>query len=411
LSSCGRKGPPLPPLVRLPATVADLTARRLGDEVVLQFTVPVANADGSRPADIDRVELYAHTGPLPAPADFLKYGTLIANVAVKPPAAATGPNAVPGLEPGTKAVASEKITQAQMEIGRAPPVRTPGSRLKVPVVEPAYETPGTVNATLPTIRYYAAIGVSRRNRRSAFSIPLAVPLWSPMEALGVPDAQYTQGGLSLTWTPLARAEDIFVPAAVYNVYEVSERTPPEAAGSSGRSAETAAAAVASTNAAAATSAAPPPLLKTPLNPVPLAEPAFKEPQVAFGVRRCYVVRAVRMAGPISIESEPSPPACLIPIDTFPPEPPRELAAVASEGAVSLIWEPNSDKDLAGYRVLRGDTGAATLTSVTPELIHETTFRDTTVKSGTSYDYVVVAVDSAVPPNTSEYSNRQTVVVP
>jgi len=34
-----------------------------------------------------------------------------------------------------------------------------------------------------------------------------------------------------------------------------------------------------------------------------------------------------------------------------------------------------------------------------------------VKSGNSYDYAVVAVDNAPMPNTSEYSNRQTVVVP
>ena len=154
-----------------------------------------------------------------------------------------------------------------------------------------------------------------------------------------------------------------------------------------------------------------PLLKPALNAAPLAVAEFKEPQVTFGVRRCYMVRAVRIAGSISIESEPSPPTCLVPIDTFPPEAPRQLAAVASEGAVSLIWEPNTDKDLVGYLVLRGETGAEKLTAVTPEPIHDTTFRDITVKSGMSYDYVVVAIDTALPPNTSEYSNRQTVVVP
>jgi fibronectin type 3 domain-containing protein len=118
-----------------------------------------------------------------------------------------------------------------------------------------------------------------------------------------------------------------------------------------------------------------------------------------------------MAGPASIESDASSATCLTPVDTFPPAAPRGLAAVTGDGGVSLIWEPNTEKDLAGYLVLRGETGAEKLTPITREPIRDTTYRDATVKSGTSYDYVVVAVDNAPLPNTSEYSNRQTAVVP
>src|SRR6267378_4772577 len=48
-AGCGKKGPPLPPLLKLPAPPADLTAERRGSKVDLQFTVPGANTDGSRP--------------------------------------------------------------------------------------------------------------------------------------------------------------------------------------------------------------------------------------------------------------------------------------------------------------------------------------------------------------------------
>ena len=50
--ACGKKGPPLPPLVKLPVAPLDLAAERRGSTVDLQFTVPSVNTDGSRPANV-----------------------------------------------------------------------------------------------------------------------------------------------------------------------------------------------------------------------------------------------------------------------------------------------------------------------------------------------------------------------
>ena len=55
------------------------------------------------------------------------------------------------------------------------------------------------------------------------------------------------------------------------------------------------------------------------------------------------------------------------------------------------------------------TYAATWT-LTPEPIHDTSYRDSMVQPGHSYVYAVVAVDNATPPNRSEESNRQTEVM-
>jgi fibronectin type 3 domain-containing protein len=43
--------------------------------------------------------------------------------------------------------------------------------------------------------------------------------------------------------------------------------------------------------------------------------------------------------------------------------------------------------------------------LTPEPIHETTYRDTTVKPGVTYVYAVEAVDNAPVPNVSAPSNK------
>src|SRR5262245_1585273 len=86
IGGCGKSGPPLPPLVKLPVAPADSTAERRGAGVDLQFTVPLANTDGTRPANVTRVEVYAVTAP-PGMTDdeIVKYGARIASIDVKRP--------------------------------------------------------------------------------------------------------------------------------------------------------------------------------------------------------------------------------------------------------------------------------------------------------------------------------------
>ncbi len=108
-----------------------------------------------------------------------------------------------------------------------------------------------------------------------------------------------------------------------------------------------------------------------------------------------------------MESEASLQTCVEFKDTFPPAAPGNLAAVGAGGTVSLIWEPNTEADLAGYLVLRGAAPGDTLQPLMTELLTETTYRDTTGSPGVAYFYAVVAVDTATPANVSELSNRVT----
>ena len=80
------------------------------------------------------------------------------------------------------------------------------------------------------------------------------------------------------------------------------------------------------------------------------------------------------------------------MDTFAPAAPKELQTVPSEGAIDLIWEPNTEKDIAGYIVLRG-TPDGTLDEIKRLSAGETTFTDT-VKAGVQYEYAVQAIDKS-----------------
>lgn len=132
----------------------------------------------------------------------------------------------------------------------------------------------------------------------------------------------------------------------------------------------------------------------PLNATPLSVSSYADARMEFGKPRCYAVTSVRAVQTYTVESAPSSPACVTPVDTFPPAAPKGLAAVAGPGSISLIWDANTEPDLAGYLVLRGDAPGGTLQPLTPEPIHETTFKDATARPGATYVYAIVAVDTA-----------------
>ncbi|MEW7291727.1 hypothetical protein [Aquimarina sp. 2304DJ70-9] len=94
------------------------------------------------------------------------------------------------------------------------------------------------------------------------------------------------------------------------------------------------------------------------------------------------------------------------IDSIPPAKPIGLIGVVdSLGVVKLKWEANTEKDMLGYRVFRGNLSKEELAQITISPIEETVFTDTVqVKSlNTKVFYQVVAVDQRF--NMSDYSDK------
>jgi hypothetical protein len=412
-AGCGKKGPPMAPFVLIPGPVETITASRAGRDVFVTLTVPSANIDASLPINIGRIEVFGYTGSVaPTPARWAELGSLVATIpVVMPPTgegdAPTPPGSVtPGAAlPGAGVTIVDTLTPDELVQG------------PVAVVDPRrleFAPLPVVGVPPPTVlrRFYIAVPFSQRERPGPPGTQAGLVLTRLPDRPSEVRASYAPEALSLTWEPsggllgflldqplaaellpfgavapartaLAQPVDASVPPGptTYNVYRTSAPDPlvlqPLA--------PTAASAQAS--------------VPIPLNPAPLAATAATD-DVEFGRPRCYTVRAQRGA----VMSAPSPSTCLTPIDVFPPVAPVGLAAVPSEGGISLIWEPSTEIDLGGYLVLRQEAGDATLRQLTDAPIREARYRDTSVQPGTRYTYSVVAVDTQLPlPNISAQS--------
>ncbi len=81
------------------------------------------------------------------------------------------------------------------------------------------------------------------------------------------------------------------------------------------------------------------------------------------------------------------------VDDIPAQP-QNLSATAGNGVVELSWDPNDEpeNDLQGYQVFRSTTSGTYGDPLITQT--ETTFSDSNVENGTTYYYVVRAVDTA-----------------
>jgi N-acetylneuraminic acid mutarotase len=93
-----------------------------------------------------------------------------------------------------------------------------------------------------------------------------------------------------------------------------------------------------------------------------------------------------------IEVAPASPTA----DTTPPAAPSSLTATAGDGQIALKWAASSSSDVAGYRVYRSTTTPVARDNAISgaSLVTGTSFTDATAQNGTTYNYVVVAVDSS-----------------
>jgi hypothetical protein len=434
--ACGQKGPPLAPLHLVPAPVSSLTARRVDDRVRLRFALPTQNANGPGRLTLERVEIYAVTaapGMTPPNRALLTKTYLVGTIEVRPapvegeapadddkrpgggdmvtfdealtpaklapvtvkewmavPTPATATAAPGATVPGTAGAPTAGATPAAptgaatAPTAPATPVAPPDTTAPAgqpaattaagekPVTPPAAgaapaatQTAAAAPAAKDPARIYIVRGIARGGRpgppSTRVQIPL-VPVPSPPTDI---TEKVTEAAIVLGWK--APADSVTLLA--FNVYRGDDLQP--------------------------------------LNTEPLTTPAYEHPTTLSDQEECFRIRSVATVGAARIEGPASEARCVVPRDTFAPAAPKGLAAVATVGQINLIWEANTEQDLAGYVVLRGEAGPSpVLAAITPSPITESSFTDATVTPGVRYVYAIVAVDKATPPNTSPQSERR-----
>lgn len=358
-SACGQKGPPLPPIIRTPVAPV-LTADRRGSEIEIALAVPSANVDGSRPANLTRIDIYAVNGAAGTMTDLemMKRGTKVASVAVKSARSPDDtvekdestenvePTVGTGLEQGASSAIAETIT-ASLLAG-----------------DEDIDTPLLGPPAAARLRTYIGVSIDRRGRPGQFSRRVSVPLQLPPAPPPPIAIQYEEKKIIITWKPDERSAEHVLesrsfgplfPDVAYNLYDAT----------TGQL----------------------------VNPRPVRENGYEDTRMDWGTKRCYIVRAVEVVAKLAVESEPTGPACEMLVDTFPPAPPKGLNAVATEGAINLIWEANTEPDLAGYFVLRAIGADQPLQRITAEPLTDASFFDG-VQRGLRFVYAVQAVDKA-----------------
>jgi hypothetical protein len=358
--------------VRVPVAPAEFNATRRGQTVELKFVVPSANADQTRPANIERVDIYALTATARVPdAEVVSRGERVASINVKAPrdpdqtidpdepASDLEPLRGEGPDQGATTEAFEDLSKIAAGATTPIEIRIEDGR---PLVGPP---------CLLATRTYIGVGVSTQGRRGPLSRQVSVPLGPAPVPPQTPTVRYDESGVTIEWAagqsggspdaasaPLdARVIGCGAPTTGYHVYEVG--------------------------------AAP---FETRLTEKPAPGPPFVDRRLEWGIERCYTVRRVESIGGLPVESDPAAPACEKLVDTFAPAAPKGLITVASVGEINLMWDANPEKDIAGYIVLRAPASGQDFTPVTPGPVRETSFIDK-VQAGTPFIYAIQAVDA------------------
>jgi hypothetical protein len=268
---------------------------------------------------------------------------------------------------------------------------------------------GAFDAVVPSgsISYlYSLALIDAEGKSSPMPVPIAIEIRSPPPVPVDLSAATAEGEVRLTWRPGGAAGE---PASdvTFNIYR--------GAAGDARDPETA------------------------LNPEPLSEPSYIDTTFSYGTDYSYFVRSSGEAvGPLH-ESDSCQPVTILPLDRFPPATPTGLAAAAEGKVIKLYWFPNSEPDLAGYRIYRREgqrrepqpapeeeggaaegqesatEGGTDEPEQLPDLVGEvgaggTSWMDEAVVPDVRYHYSVAAIDGASPPNESPRSEEQSEMV-
>jgi hypothetical protein len=300
LNSCGYVGDPLPPSLKIPLAVGDLSAAQLGDKIILRFTLPRSTTDGIQIEKFDLVE--AQIGPDVTPFSVDKWS-----------AGATQTPIDVSVEDQTSSIVKE------------------------------------IDAT-PWAGKQIVIGVRasvRKDRWSPFSNVVRLNVVEPLEPPKI-SVEASSKGYVIAWT--AQRPGL--------KFRILRRIPG--------------------------------VQKEPVEVGTADASPFTDRSSQFNTPYEYTVVALEGTGPNPSESASSNIAAINKPDTFPPEVPGSITALAGAGAVEVTWERSQETDLKGYLLYRS-VGDGPFEKVA-DLLTAPAYSDHDVQPGKHYRYSVAAID-------------------
>lgn len=312
MAGCGMVAAPQPPSLKLPQPVTDLAARRSGDEVLLNWTMPKRATDKVLLVGKQRAVVCRSAGP----GTCVKVG----NPLFAPEAAASFVDRLP----------------AALASGPPRPLA-----YTVELENHAGRTAGPSNVAMTA----------------------AGPAPPRIEGLR---ARAQADGIVLSWTPTGREETVRIRRVL------NEK---KGLGKAGAPAEQT-------------------LEFTGVDQGRVLDRgAVLDHAYTYTVQR---VEKLALRGQmIEVASAPSGPVRIDARDLFPPATPAGLEAVADPEAhaIDLSWQPDTESDLAGYRVYRREAGSNAAPVRLPGATDPApSFRDATAQPGHTYEYSVSALD-------------------
>src|SRR5271170_3345597 len=351
VAGCASPGPPHAPSLNLPEVVPDLTADRIGDQVMIHWTTPEKTTDhiaikGPMTAEICRVTATVSQQSAPSTS---------ACTIVKRFPVLSGPSHAEEVLPPSLTVDPASLLAYRVQLFNA------HGRSAGPSAE-AFAAAGTAPPSVEQLR--------------ATSIREGVQLeWQQKNTTSPVQLDRLLIGPDASAVPPAPTNSTSFTAAKPATRSKLRKTSPPSASSSAKSGS------AKSQAVSITSSKTPDEVKleTPKQAADAGGTVDQTTQKGESYR--YTARRLREISlegrTLELRSDLSSPVTVTMLDTFPPGVPTGLEAIAggatpSDRSIDLSWTPDIDPDLAGYSVYRQEVtstgsvaGTATRLNTTP----------------------------------------------
>ena len=331
VAGCARIADPKPPEVHIPEAVGDLVVRQVANAMVLSFSLPGRNTDGTSAGTIRALEIFRITE-----------------------------KSEPGAEDAeVMPLTGESFIKQAAHIQSIPVARFSeylhGDAFVIHDIMPTEATTAPFSMKL---RYAVAFVNDRHQTVGLSNQAFIKPIPLPQAPQGL-TAIVTEKGVRLNWIPPAENTDgSYLPELVgYNVYrtEKFETFPAE-----------------------------------PLNALPLKKAEYQDEDSEFDKTYYY---SVSFVGSIvsRAESARSEVLAVVTRDVFPPAPPENFMAIEGDDIITFFWIPSPSQDVVGYRIFRKKKGDVSREPLNSELIGSLSFNEQNAPQDAIYE--IEAVDA------------------